>query len=144
MNHVEPDVVGVAVFASQRHGLLVQVDARDLAGLAADQGVQAEAAGVAAQVEHRPAGTKPGELAAVVALIAEEAGLVAVVEMDAVADSMFLHGHARRQARARERPARKVFLLRDPLVDANSKMRGPQPLGDRATRSDRSADRFPG
>ena len=144
VNHVEPDVVGVAVLASQGHGLLVQVDARDLAGLAADQRVQAKAAGITAQVEHRPPGTKPGELAAVVALIAEEAGLVASVEMDAVADSMLLHGHARRQPRALERPARKILLLRDPLVDANSKVRRPQPLGAERQGSGRSADKFPG
>ena len=61
---------------------------------------------------------------------------MAAVEMDAIADSMLLHGHARRQARAGERPARKVFLLRDPLVDADSIMRRPQPLG--AKRQDRA------
>ena len=76
--------------------------------------VQAKPAGIAAQVEHRPARAKPGELAAAVALIAEEAGLVAAVEMDAIANSMLLHGHARRQPRAGERPAREILLHAPP------------------------------
>ena len=88
VDHLEPDLVGVAVLARQGDGLLVEVDAGDLAGLAADQGVQAEAAGVRAEVEHRPAGAEPGDLAAVVALIAEEAGLVPLFEVNAVADSV--------------------------------------------------------
>ena len=56
-------------FWRQGHRLLVQVDAAHLAGLAPDQGVQAKAAGVATEVQHGPAGTKPGQFAAVVARI---------------------------------------------------------------------------
>ena len=104
--------------------------------LTADERVQAEAAGVTAQVEHRAAGAEAGDLPAVVALIAEEARLVPAVEMDAIADSMLLYGHARRQPRARERPARKIFLLRDPLVDADSEVLRAQPLGTK--RQDRA------
>ena len=100
---------------------------RHLAGLAPDQGVQAKAAGVATQVEHRPAGTEPGQVAAVVALIAEKAGLVGLVEVDAVPDPMFLHGHSRRQVDDWRAAARKVFQLRHPLVDPDTKMRGPKP-----------------
>ena len=134
VNHFEPDLVGVAVFARQGDGLLVEVDAGDLPRLAADQGVQAEAAGVAAQVQHGPVGAEPGELAAVVALIAEEARLVPLLEMDAVADPVLGDGHAGRELRAGQRPARKVFLLRDPLVDVHAKMGGPQPFGEQSDR----------
>ena len=92
--------------------------------------------GVAAEVEHGPAGTEPGDLAAVVALIAEEARLVPLFKVDAVADSMLGDGHAGRKLRAGQGPARKVFLLRDPLVDGHAKMGGPQPFGDQ--REDRA------
>ena len=97
VDHAEPDAVGVAVLAGQRHGLLIQVHAGDLARLAADQGVQAEPAGVAAGIEDRSIRAEPRQVAAVVALIAEEAGLVPFLEVDPVANAVLLDGDARRK-----------------------------------------------
>ena len=88
VDHAEPDAVGVAVLAGQGHRLLVQVHAGDLARLAPDEGVEPEAAGVAAGIEDRPIRTEPRQVAPVVALIAEEAGLVPLLEVDPVANTV--------------------------------------------------------
>ena len=58
-----------------------------------------------------------------------------LLEMDAIADPVLRDGHAGRKLRAGQRPAREVFLQRDPLVDRHAKMGGPQPI--RAQSEDR-------
>ena len=55
-------------------------------------------------------------MAAVIALIAEKARLVPLFKMNAVTDSVLGYGHAGWKLRASERPARKVFLVSDPIV----------------------------
>ena len=61
---------------------------------------------------------------------------MAAIEMNAIANAVLLHGHARRESRARKRAARKIFLHRDPLVDANPVVLRAQQLG--AEREDRA------
>src|SRR4029077_11820807 len=111
MHHAEPDAVGVAVLPGKRHGILVQIHAGDLAGPAAQEGIEPESAGVAAKIKHRAIGAKPGQIAAVVALVAEEARLVAFLEMNPVANPMLVDGHPGWKLRTGEETARKVFLF---------------------------------
>src|SRR5512138_3783088 len=67
--------------------ILVDVDAHHFAG-AAHGGVAAEAAGVAAQVEHPLAGAAVRQPFAVVALVGEEAGLVRASRVGTEADAV--------------------------------------------------------
>ena len=99
MDERRPDLVGVRVLPGQGDRLLVEVDARHVAAPALDQRVEAEPAGVAADVEHRAVLAEPGELQAVLALVAEEAGLVAPLEVDAEPDPVLLDRHPRRERR---------------------------------------------
>ena len=135
MHHAQPDAVRVAVFPGERHGILVEVDASDLASPAAQEGIEPEAAGVAAKIEHRTIGAKPGQVAAVVALVAEEARLVAFLEMNPVANPMLVDGHAGWKLGTGDGTARKVFLLGDSLVDLHPEVPRRQvmraPLQDR-------------
>ena len=78
----------LAFCRGQREGLLVEIDADHLVGLAERLGVDGEAAGVAAQIEHALAAAERGEALAIVALIEEEAGLVLAAGGDAEPHAM--------------------------------------------------------
>ncbi len=72
-----------------------------------DQGIEREAAGVRAEIEHGAVGAEGGQVAAVVALIAEKAGLVAALEAHpeaeaVLADHDLIGGLARRHGTPRE------------------------------------------
>ena len=82
------DLVEVGVALGEGDGVFVEVDAGDVVGLAEGGGVDAEAAGVGAEVEDVFAFGEFGEVEAVVALVGEEAGLVAVGEVDLEADAV--------------------------------------------------------
>ena len=76
LHEADARLVQVGVLLGQGDGLLVEVDAHHLLGLAQRLGVDGEAARVAAQVQHAPARAELRQRLAVVALIEEEAGLV--------------------------------------------------------------------
>ena len=77
VDELQPGLVEVGVPLGLRDRRLVQVHAGNLRGSTGDLGVEGKAAGVAAQVEHACVLRKARDPAAVVALVAEEAGLVA-------------------------------------------------------------------
>src|SRR5690349_20212498 len=83
------DFVEIGVALGEGDGIFVEVDGGDGFGFAQEGGVDAEAAGVGAHVEDFGIFGEVGELQAVVALVAEEAGLVAVGEVDLKADGVF-------------------------------------------------------
>ena len=61
VDKLDAGLVEVGVLAGQRDGRLIQVDARHLSCLAELLGTQGEAAGVAAQVEHRSSASQSCE-----------------------------------------------------------------------------------
>ena len=91
--------------------------------------VEPEPPRIAAGVEHRASGAERGQVAAVVALIAEEARLVAPLELDAVADAVLVDRHAGRREGAGQGPAREVFGQGDPLVDVDPDVLRAQRIG---------------
>ena len=93
--------------------LLVEVDADHLVGAAQRLGVDGEAAGVAAQVEHALARAERGQQPAVVALVEEEAGLVLAARRHAEAHAVLGDDLRRRRLR---RPAIERLLLLDVLL----------------------------
>ena len=92
MDEVDADVVQVHVPLGHLDGLLIKVDRGDFRG-AGQLGGDGEAAGVAAEVEDLEALGEGAEAAAVVALVAEEAGLVAFGEVDLLDHAEFLDLH---------------------------------------------------
>ncbi len=89
--------------------------------------MDAEPSGVAAGVEHRAALAKRREVSAVVALVAEEAGLVASLEEDAKSHAVLVDRYPRGKLGAGNWPARKVLGQRNPLVHVNTEVPRPQP-----------------
>jgi len=92
VHEVDADVVEVGVPLGHLDGLLVEVDRGDLGG-AGELGGDGEAAGVAAEVEDLEALGEGAEAAAVVALVAEEAGLMAFGEVDLLDHAELLDLH---------------------------------------------------
>ena len=92
MHEVDADVVQVHVPLGHLDGLLVQVDASDFGG-AGELSGDGEAAGVAAEIEDLESLGEGAEAAAVIALVAEEAGLVAFGEVDLLDHAEFLDLH---------------------------------------------------
>ncbi len=83
------DFVEVGVAFGECDGVFVEVNGGDVLCVAQGGSVEAEAAGVAAEVEQVGARGELGECEAVFALVAEEAGFVAVGEVDLEADFVF-------------------------------------------------------
>ena len=108
-----PHLVQVGVLLRQGDGLLVEIDADHVRGLAERLGVDREAARVAAQIEHLLAVAERGQGLAIVALIDEEAGLVLAARRDAEAHAVLGDRERRRRLR---RPAVERLLLADVLL----------------------------
>jgi hypothetical protein len=88
MHELDPDLVEVGIAPRLRDRRLVQVDASGLFRAARDRGGQGKSSRVRAKVED-PALREPAEGGPVLALIAEESGLVALLKIDLKADSVF-------------------------------------------------------
>ena len=87
VHHLGQAVAG-RVFPGTFHGELRHVHGGD-AGRAAPGGVQGEGAGVGEAVQHRFAPGQPGHRLAVVLLVQEEAGFLAVFKVHGIADAVF-------------------------------------------------------
>ncbi|MFM1944735.1 MAG: hypothetical protein RI897_3717 [Verrucomicrobiota bacterium] len=85
---IDACLIEVGVAFGLGDGFFVQVDAGDIGGFALEECGESEASGVAAEVEHGAAGGPLGEEAAVVALVAEEAGFVTVAKVDFIAHAV--------------------------------------------------------
>ena len=85
-------VIEVRIALGHGDGGLIKVHAGDVLG-SCKGGGDAEAAGVAAQVEHGPTGRQCAELFPAVPLVAEEAGLVSFAEVDLVAHPVLADFH---------------------------------------------------
>ena len=92
VDELDARVVQVGVPLGHLDGLLVEVDRGDLGG-PGELGGDGEPAGVAAQVEHPQALGEGAEAAAVIALVAEEARLVALGEVDLLDHAELLDLH---------------------------------------------------
>ena len=93
MDPVDAGLIQVGILLGLGDGFFIEIDAGDVLAAAEDFGADGEATSVAAQVEHAATFGEMSELESVVALVAEEAGLVAVLEADLVADVVFTHAH---------------------------------------------------
>lgn len=85
---VDACLIEVGVAFGLGDGFFVEVDAGDIGGFALEEGGECEAPGVTAEVEHGAAGGPLGEEAAVVALVAEEAGFVTIAKIDFIAHAV--------------------------------------------------------
>ncbi len=83
------DFVEIRIALGECDGVFVEIDGGHVCGGAEGGGVDAEAAGVAAEVEDVGAVGELGEVEAIVALVAEESGFVAVGEIDLESDFIF-------------------------------------------------------
>ena len=110
LDEVRFDGVELRVAAGDLQRMFVEINARDLGRVAEMLGRDREPAGVAAQIEDTLAGGEVGESAAIVSLIAEEAGLVSAEKLDAKLRAEFLHDNRSRQLRRRDRLSGKTFL----------------------------------
>ena len=112
----------------------IEIDAHHLRRFAECLGIDREAAGVAAQIEHRLAGAETGQRAAIVALIEKEAGLVLAARRHPKADAVL--GDDRRRRRfggpAIERFLLLNVLLGEPVERTPGKMPQQNLLKDRA------------
>src|SRR6185312_7638500 len=98
VHELEPDLVDVRVALGLGERGLVQVHAGDLLRPARHLGVEREASGVAAEIEHPRAAGEARQRLPVLALVAEKAGLVPLGEVHLVADAVLadLHQAGRR------------------------------------------------
>ena len=142
MHEVDADVVEVGVPLGHLDGLLVEVDRGDFRG-AGELGGDGEAAGVAAEVEDLEALGEGAEAAAVVALVAEEAGLVAFGEVDLLDHAELLDLHEA-DGRLRDVGRHDAFDARDVRVDlddlalgADGVVQDGDPAGEAAHHADR-------
>ena len=90
-------LVEILVAPRLRDGGLVEIDAGRVRRAAEHRGRERKAAGVAAEVEHARILHQPGEPPAVVALVAEEAGFVALGKVDLVAHAVLANPHLGRR-----------------------------------------------
>ena len=115
MDEVDADVVQVHVPLGHLDGFFIQVDAGDFGG-AGEFGGDGETAGVAAEVEDLEALGEGAEAATVVALVAEEAGLVAFREVDLLDHAELLDLHEA-DGRFRDIGRHDTFNASDMRVD---------------------------
>ena len=129
VDEARTDLIGIGVLLREGDRFLIEIHARDLGSPALDHGIESETAGVTTGVEHGPAGREPGEGQPVIALIAEKAGLVTALELDAEADAVLVDRHPRGEFARGHRAAREVLRECDPVVDVDPEVLRPDPFG---------------